>query len=223
MLRPNPLLLSELIGFAESTTNPEAAAGALAAAAHVGTALAEKHLRKCEEKHLPRAQEVLALVIGRVRDENAKSELESIIAAASAECRTNGLWAAGEVGRKDPVFARRLFEPLRDNPDDGYIRALAILGLAKANLLNSSAFEQAMEAAPEWFETFVLALSGPLVGCPKALSQAINAMVENFCPCYRLPPHIHREFRTALREHAGTAGKELLTVLDMSRHERAMI
>src|SRR5262249_32785186 len=131
------------------------------------------------------------------------------------DCRGNALWSIGEIGRDDPEFARRLLEPIREDPESPYERGLGLLGLAKAGrTLTPEEIDRAMDLATNFFERTMVAVAGALGGSPHALGSALKGMIDNAGPPYRLVANIQRDLRGAL-EKAGNGGKALIRLWEI--------
>ncbi len=222
--RPNPFLMDELLelGSAEPRTSAVAQA-AIHAAAYIGTPVVERRLREADSAGLPTARAARFLAAGLCQLEEAATDIADAIRDPSStggswtnDVRGNALWAAGELGRKDPGFARELLDPLKHDPKDPIARGLAWIGLAKAGCAQDrAAFSTAFETATGFVERLHVATAAALAGFPEFLPDGIRATIDNHSPVYRLIAHVKRDVQAALQEHGGKGGQSLLLLMDL--------
>jgi len=153
------------------------------------------------------------LAIGTNRSER---DLDVVLAArlSGGEIGNTAYWAMGELARSADSA---LVAPLRDaalEDENGWHRALAWLGLAKAGVkVPARDLEDAVDAAATYEEVVVLGIAGALLGHRSVFERGLNASESNNEPVWSMPGHLYADWLAAVEIGAGAPGHMLLGLL----------
>jgi hypothetical protein len=217
--RPNSRLLGRMQSIAERSTDDALRSDGLAVLARIQTPDALEAIDTLIAGGLEDPLGARLIAIGTNRSERRRDLVVSATRESLDE-RLAAYWAIGELARGGDATLRGMLHDAAQSADDGLIRALGWLGLAKAHVdLSRGDFEDAMDAAVTHAEALVLGIAAAFWGHLPVLERALHVSQLNSTPVWRLDGHLFSDLLAALDTGGGEPGrilKQLLRCGDIS-------
>jgi hypothetical protein len=110
-------------------------------------------------------------------------------------------WSLGQLAGSSSRAANALHRAAGDS-EQGLVRAVALAGLAKRAMIDSSALRDGLEFAESYPEQVIIGTAGAWLGDAEALAGGLLAAIRNWSPVVRLESHLSADAVAGLRSQS---------------------
>lgn len=130
-----------------------------------------------------------------------------------AMCSQYAVWSLGELASNGNTQALDQLHREKEQFSEGYIRALALLGLAKSGQVGEAELKESLEATTYYFERVIIGIAGAYVDSLEMVETGVLTSYRNFSALWGLQAHFMNDLRHGLRRGHPDIERELTILL----------
>jgi TIR domain len=207
---PNPYLMDLLYKLREF---PNVKQDALMGIAATGTSTSHNLLKSLISD--PAAATPICCSIGVC---HIQQEIEFLIQTLERHAKTElpyqyAVWSLGELASIGNPQALDRLRQEKEEFNEGYIRALALLGLAKSGEAQEEDLKESLEATTYFFERLIIGIAGAYMDSLEMVETGVLASYRKASPLWALQSHFLNDLRRGLKRGHADLERELTILL----------